>query len=83
MIAREKEWEDWQAQNDAIQWGTSTPSSSWEVTPPTSPTFQDGIPRFRPWGATAEQIAQGGTWPTDEELYTKHEHLHLGGWVPI
>jgi hypothetical protein len=31
----------------------------------------------------AEQVAQGGTWPTDEELYVEHEHLHLGNQVPI
>jgi hypothetical protein len=43
MIAREKEWEDRQAQNDTIQWGTSTPGTGWEVTPPASPVVQDGI----------------------------------------
>jgi hypothetical protein len=83
MVAREKEWEECQAQNDTVPWGTSVPGSGWEVTPPASPAFQDGICRFRPWGLTAEQVAQGGTWPTDEELYAEHEHLRLGGQVPI
>jgi hypothetical protein len=82
-IAREKEWEDRQAQNDTIQWGTSTPGAGWEVTPPASPVFQDGVPWFGPWGLTAEQVAQGGTWPDDEELYAKRECLRLGGRVPI
>jgi hypothetical protein len=82
-IAREKEREDCQAQNDTIQWGTLTPGTGWEVTPPASPVFQDGIPRFRPWGLTADQVAQGGTWPNDEELYAERERLRLGGWVPI
>jgi hypothetical protein len=27
----------------------------------------------------AEQVAQGGTWPTDKELYAKRECLRLGG----
>jgi hypothetical protein len=53
------------------------------VTPPASPVFQDGVPWFGPWGLMAEQIAQGGTWPTDEELYAERERLRLGGWVPI
>jgi hypothetical protein len=53
------------------------------VTPPASPTFQDGVRRFGPWGLTAEQVAQGGTWPTNKELYAKRERLRLGGWVLI
>jgi hypothetical protein len=51
------------------------------VTPPASPVVQDDIPWFSLWGVTAEQIAQGGTWPSDEELYAEHECLH--GWVLI
>jgi hypothetical protein len=43
-IAREKEWEDRQVQNDSLQWGTSTSGSNWEVTPPASPVVQDDIP---------------------------------------
>jgi hypothetical protein len=35
------------------------------------------------WGLMAKQVAQGGTWPTDEELYAEHERLRLGGRVPI
>jgi hypothetical protein len=31
----------------------------------------------------AEQVAQGGTWPDDEELYAERECLRLGGRVPI
>jgi hypothetical protein len=31
----------------------------------------------------AEQVAQGGTWSNDEELYAEREHLRLGGRVPI
>jgi hypothetical protein len=53
------------------------------VTPPTSPTFQDGVHQFGPWGLTAKQVAQGGTWPTDEELYAERECLRLGGRVLI
>jgi hypothetical protein len=71
-IAREKEWEEHQAQNDAIQWGTSTPGGGWDVTPSASPVPQDGGRRFGPWGLTAKQVAQGGTWLTDEELYAEH-----------
>jgi hypothetical protein len=82
-IAREKEWEERQAQNNAVQWGSSTPGGGWEVTPPASPTFQDGIRRFGPWGVTAEQLAQGGTWPTEEKLYAEQECLHLGSRVLI
>jgi hypothetical protein len=26
----------------------------------------------------AEQVAQGGTWPNDEELYAERERLRLG-----
>jgi hypothetical protein len=80
---REKEWEERQVQNDAVQWGSSDPSGGWEVTPPASPAFQDGVRRFGPWGLTAEQVAQGGTWPTEVELYAEHACLHSGGWVPI
>jgi hypothetical protein len=82
-IAREKEWEDHQAQNDAVQWGTLTPGAGWEETPPASLVFQDGIPQFGPWGLMAEQVAQGGTWPTEEELHAERERLRLGGHVPI
>jgi hypothetical protein len=82
-IAREKEWDECQAQNDAIQWGSLTPGGGWEVTPPTSPAFQDGVRRFGPWGITAEQLASSGTWPTEEELYAEWECLCLGGRIPI
>jgi hypothetical protein len=82
-IAREKEWEDHQVQNNDVQRGTSNPGTGWEVTPPASPVFQDGIPRFGPWGLTAEQVAQGGTWPNDKELYAERERLRLGGQVLI
>jgi hypothetical protein len=77
------EWEDRQAQNDAIQWGASAPGTGWEVTPPASLVVQDGVPQFGPWGLTAEQVAQGGTWPNDKELYAECERLRLGGRVLI
>jgi hypothetical protein len=78
-IAREKEWEEHQAQNDAIRWGSLTPGGGWEVTPPASPAFQDGVRQFGAWGITAEQLASSGTWPTEEELYAERECLRLGG----
>jgi hypothetical protein len=45
--------------------------------------FQDSVHRFGSWGLMAEQVAQGGTWPTHEELYAERERLRLGGQLPI
>jgi hypothetical protein len=80
-IMRKEEWKDCKAQNDAIQWGATTTGTSWEVTPPMSLVSQGDIPRFRPWGLTAKQVAQGGMWPTEEKQYADREHL--AGRVPI
>jgi hypothetical protein len=72
-VAREEEWKDREAQNDAVQWGVG--AIGWEVTPPASPVSQVDVPRFRPWAVTSEQIAQGRTWPTEEEDLADRDRL--------
>lgn len=65
-ITRGKEWEEREHQNEAVQWGTL--ETDWEVTPPSSPAPRVDSAAIGSWlGVTAEQLAQGGTWPTEEE----------------
>jgi hypothetical protein len=72
-VAREEEWNNCEVQNDTVQWGVG--ATGWEVTPPASPVPQVDVPQFGPWAVTSEQIAQGGTWPTEEEDLADHDRL--------
>jgi hypothetical protein len=65
-VVREEEWRERECHNDGIQWGTE--ANGWEVTPPVSPVPHVDSVGVGSWpGVTAEQLAQAGTWPTEEE----------------
>jgi hypothetical protein len=58
-LAREVEWKDQEAQNEAVQWGGSN-RDGWEVTPPASPVAES-------WpGAVADE--HSGNWPSLSEV---------------
>jgi hypothetical protein len=70
-IAREEEWKRCEAQNDIIEWGAEV--TGWEATPPASPIPRVDVAGAGLWpGVTmVEQLAQAGTWPTEEEYLAK------------
>jgi hypothetical protein len=68
------EWEEQQKQNDSIQWGVEV--TSWEATLFASPVPRVDVAGVGIWpGVTADQLAQAGTWPMEDE--------YLAEWVQV
>jgi hypothetical protein len=62
----EMEWEEWQRQNDSIQWGVEV--TGWEATPPASPVPRVDVTGVGIWpGVIVDQLAQAGTLPIEDE----------------
>jgi hypothetical protein len=66
MVAREEEWKEWEACNEATQWGAE--ATGWEATPPASPVSRVDIAGAGIWPTTEEHLARAGTWPTLDKL---------------
>jgi hypothetical protein len=74
-ISREQEWEEREAQNNAVQWGTEV--MGWEATPLASPIPRIDAAGVGIWPTTEERLAQAGTWPTEDEYLAEQMQVEV------